>query len=179
MASLVQRLPSSQIFPTKHAGVGVHAGCSKARSFVEVLQSKPSFELKDRSRGEAEKGGVVKQPAVEEVRFAMAAVSVKKTRGISVQGWVNRLLGFFQLGLGRVWVGLLEGLLNRPKDMSVDKQIRAVLYSLKGSKGFGLRNEQSSCKFGLGFHLKPKRRTRPARCLKSLIDAQYCIFDLP
>jgi hypothetical protein len=76
---------------------------------VEVLQSKPCLELKDRSRGEATKGGVVKRPAVEEVRSATAAVSVRKTRAILVQGWVNRMVGMFQLGLGRVWVGLLEG----------------------------------------------------------------------
>ena len=58
--------------------------------------------------------------------------------------------------MGRVWVGLLEGLLYGPKDMSVDKRIRVVLVSLKGFKGFGL-----------GFHLKPTRWTWPARRLKS------------
>ena len=87
--------PSTQISPSKHTGVGVLAGCSKTRSFVEVLQSKPCPKLKDRSRGEAAKGGVVKRPAVEEARSAMAAASVRKTRGISVQGWVNHLLGIF------------------------------------------------------------------------------------
>jgi hypothetical protein len=86
------------------------------------------------------KGGVVKQNALEEARSAMAAASVRKTKGSSVQGWANRLVGLFQIGLGRVWVGLLQGLLNRPKDLSMDKRIRAVLVSLKGLKGFGLCN---------------------------------------
>ena len=45
---------------------------------------------------------------MDEARFAKGAVSVRLTRGISVQGWVNRLVGFFQIGLGWVWVGLLE-----------------------------------------------------------------------
>ena len=84
---------------------------------------------------------------MEEVRSAMAAVSVRKTRGISVQGWVNSLLGFFQLGLGRVWVGLLEGLLNGPKDLSVDKQIR----------GLGLARCSLAVSLGLVFTLSPNK----------------------
>jgi hypothetical protein len=96
------------------------------------------------------KVGVVKWPAVEEARSAMAASSVRKTKGSSVQGWVNRLIGLFQLGLGRVWVGLLQGLLNGPKDLLVDKRIRAVMVSLKGLKGFGLCNGQAVRKLGLG-----------------------------
>jgi hypothetical protein len=131
---------STHISPSKHARVGVLSGQSKTRSFVEVLQSKPCLELKDRSQGEVAKGGVVKRHALEEARLAMAAASVRKTKGSSVQGWANRLVGLFQLGLGRVWVGLLQGLLNRPKDLSADKRIRAVLVSLKGLKGFGLCN---------------------------------------
>jgi hypothetical protein len=89
---------------------------------------------------------------VEEVRSAMAAVSARKTNGFSLQGWASRLLGYFQIGLGRVWAGLLEGLVNGPKDWSIAKRLRAVL---KGFKACGLR------KFGLGFPLKPKRWTRP------------------
>jgi hypothetical protein len=106
---------------------------------------------------------------MEEARSAMAtaSASVRKTKGSSVQGWVNRLVGLFQLGLGRVWVGLLQGLLNGPKDLSVDKRIRAVLASLKGIKEFGLCNGQAGHKIGLGFLLKPSRRTRPTHCLKS------------
>jgi hypothetical protein len=158
---------STQISPSKHAGVGVLARRSKTRSFVEVLQSRPCLELKDKLRGEAAKGGVVKRPAMEEARSAMATASVRKTMGSSVQGWVNRLVGLFQLGLGRVWVRLLQGLLNGPKDLSVDKRIRVVLVSLKGIKGFGLCNGQAGRKIGLGFLLKPSRRTRPACRLKS------------
>jgi hypothetical protein len=53
-------------------------------------------------------------------------------------------------------------LLNGPKEISVDNRIRVVLGSLKGLKGFGLCNGRAGRKFGLGFHLKPKRRKRPA-----------------
>jgi hypothetical protein len=84
--------------------------------------------------------------------------SARKTNGCSLQGWVSRLLGFFQIGLGRVWAGLLEGLVNGPKDWSIAKRLRAVL---KGFKACGLR------KFGLGFTLKPKRWTRPVRRKRS------------
>jgi hypothetical protein len=151
----VRRAKSSQISPAMYERVGGNAGCSKARSFVEVLQSKPCLES---SRGEAEKGGDVKRPAVEEVRPAMEAVSARKMNGCSLQGWVSRLLGYFQIGLGRVWAGLLEGLVNGPKDWSIAKRLRAVL---KGFKACGLR------KFGLGFTLKPKRWTRPVRRKRS------------
>jgi hypothetical protein len=150
-----RRATSSQISSAMHAGVGVHEGSPKARSFVEVLQSKPSLE---RSRGEAEKSRAVKPPVVEETRSAMAAVSVRKTSGCSVQDWVSRLLGFFQKGLGRVWAALLEGLLYGPKDWSLGKRIRALL---KGFKARGLR------KCGLGFLLKPKRWTRPVRRIRA------------
>jgi hypothetical protein len=134
---------------------------------VEVLQSKPHLELKDKARGEAAKSGVVKRPAKEEARSASASASVRKTKASSVQGWVNRLVGLFQLGLGRVWAGLLQGMLNGPKYLTVDKRIRAVLVSLKGIKGFGLSNGQARRKIGLGFLQKPSRRTRPTRRLKS------------
>jgi hypothetical protein len=154
-AAEFRRATSSQISPTMYEGVGGHAGCSKARSFVEVLQSKPCLES---SRGEVEKGGDVKRPAVEEVRPAMEAVSARKTNGCSLQCWVSHLLGYFQIGLGWVWAGLLEGLVNGPKDWSIAKRLRAVL---KGFKACGLR------KFGLGFPLKPKRWTRPVRRKRS------------
>jgi hypothetical protein len=160
---------STQNVSSKLAGVGVLAGRTKIRSFVEVLQSKPCLELKDKARGEAAKGGVVKQLAKEEARSATASASVRKTKASSVQGWVNRLVGLFQLGLGRVWVGLLQGLLNGPKDLTVDKHTRAVLASLKGFKGFGLSNGQAQRKIGLGFLLKPLRRTRPTHRLKSSV----------
>ena len=47
--------------------------------------------------------------------------------------------------------------------MSVDNQIRVVLGSLKGLKGFGICNGQAGRKFGLGFRLKPKQRIWAAR----------------
>jgi hypothetical protein len=157
-------VPSPEISPLKLARVGVREGCSKARSFVEVLQSKTCLELKDRSRGETAKGGVMKQPAVDEARFEKADATVKMSRGSSVQGWVKRLVGSFQIGLGRVWVGLLEGLLNGPKDLFVENQIRSTLGCLSGLKGFGLEYGQAGRNFGLGFRLKPKRRIWAARC---------------
>jgi hypothetical protein len=43
-AAEFRRATSSQISPAMYEGVGGHAGCSKARSFVEVLQSKPCLE---------------------------------------------------------------------------------------------------------------------------------------
>ena len=135
---------------------------------MEVLQSKTCLELKDRSRGEKVTGGVVKWPAVDETRFEKAVASMWMTRGSSVQGWVKRLVGYFQIGLGWVWVGLLEGMLNGPKVLSIEKRIRAVLGCLTGIKGFGLEYGQARRKFGLGFRLKPKRRFWAARrCVKS------------
>jgi hypothetical protein len=150
-----RRATSSQISSAMYAGVGVHEGSPKARSSVEVLQLKPSFK---RSRGEAEKSRAVKRPVVEETRSVVAAVSVRKKRGCSVQDWVSRLLGYFQKGLDRVWAALLEGLLYRPKDWSLSKRIRALL---KGFKARGLR------KCGLGFLLKPKRWTRPVHRIRA------------
>jgi hypothetical protein len=44
------------------------------------------------------------------------------------------LLGFVQLGLGRVIAGLLEGLLVGPDDVPIRKRIRAVLKRIKASK---------------------------------------------
>jgi hypothetical protein len=86
---------SLEISPLKLAGVEVREGCSKAHSFVEVLKSKTCLKLKDRSRGETAKGGVVKRLAVDEARFEKAVASVKITWGSLVQGWVKRLVGSF------------------------------------------------------------------------------------
>jgi hypothetical protein len=78
----VRRLQSP---PITHAGSGVVAGCSKDRSFVKVLQSKPRIELEDRSCVEAEKGGV--RLAVEGVLDSnvLVAGSEKKMGDISVK----------------------------------------------------------------------------------------------
>jgi hypothetical protein len=58
-------VPRLQLSSTKHAWVGVTASCTKDRSFVEVLQSKPRLELEDWSRIEAEKGRVTQRLVVE------------------------------------------------------------------------------------------------------------------
>jgi hypothetical protein len=49
---------------------------------------------------------------------------------------VDELLGFAQLGLGRVIAGLLEGILDGPENLSVRNKVRAALKRLKGPKGF-------------------------------------------
>jgi hypothetical protein len=59
---------------------------------------------------------------------------VKTMRGSDVKHWVEPLLGLVQLGLGRVVIGLLEGLLVGPEELPIRKRIRAVLQSLKASK---------------------------------------------
>jgi hypothetical protein len=141
---------------------------------VEVLQSKPRIELEDRLCVEAEKGGVKQRHVVEGLleSSALAAGSEKMIGGISVKGWVNQLLGFVHLGLGRVLVGLLEGILKGPGDIPVSKLIRALLKTLNGSKGFGVRPSFKTYfaglanglrKIGFGFPLKPNRVTRPSR----------------
>jgi hypothetical protein len=120
---------------------------------------------------EAEKGGVKKRHAVEGVleSSALAAGSEKTMGGISVKRWVNRLLGFVHLGLGRVLVGLLEGLLKGIGDIPVNKWIRALLKTLNGSKGLGPSFKAYSAglanglhKIGFGFPLKPNRATQPS-----------------
>jgi hypothetical protein len=120
-------VPRLQIPPTKHTGGGVDVACFKDRSFV-VLQSKRRLELEDRMRVEAEKGGVKQRLAVEGVleSTALAAGSTKKMGGNFAKGWVNHLLGLLHLRLGRVFIGLLEGLLKSPVNIPVSKQIRAI-----------------------------------------------------
>jgi hypothetical protein len=175
--SETRTMPRLRIPLTKHAGGGVDAGCFKDRSFVEVLQSKSRLELEDRMRVEAEKGGVKQRLAVEGVleSTALAAGSAKRMGGNSVKGWVNHLLGLFHLGLGRVFIGLLEGLLKGLINIPVSKRIRAVLKFLNGSKGFGLgpssmasstRRAFGFCKFGLAFPLKSKRAMQTTRWVR-------------
>jgi hypothetical protein len=123
---------------------------------------------------EAEKGGVKQRHAVEGVleSTALAAGSEKMMWGISVKGWVNELLGFVHLGLGRVLVGLLEGLLKGLVDIPISKQIRALLKTLNGFEGLGVRPSFMTFsaglangfhKIGFGFPLKPNRVTQPSR----------------
>jgi hypothetical protein len=111
------------------------------------------------------------------------AGSEGKMRGCAVKDWVSHLLGFVQLGLGRVVAGLLEGLLNGHEGISIRKRDRVDLKSLDGHMGFGVGpsplrmssgHVKSLCKarfiptrlckgVGVGLPLKPKRETRLKR----------------
>ena len=72
-----------------------------------------------------------------------AAYSTKKTKGIFVNCWVKKHLGNICYELGRVLVGLVEGLLVGLDLMPVGKHNMAVLFSnfglnlLEGLKSFG------------------------------------------
>jgi hypothetical protein len=70
------------------------------------------------------------------VRSVRAAGSGRKTRGRADTDWVDEWLEFAQLGLGQVVVGLLEGILDGPENLSVRSRVRAALQGLKGPKGF-------------------------------------------
>jgi hypothetical protein len=111
---------SSKPSSTKLVEAGVSGACSKVRTFAKILVSKP------RSCREKETGEV-------ELRRE-AAGAVKTMRGSDVKCWVEPLLGLVQLGLGRVVIGLLEGLLVGLDELPMRKRIRAVLKSLKASK---------------------------------------------
>jgi hypothetical protein len=123
---------SAKALATKNAKAGVIGDSSKNRSFAKVLHSKP------RARVEAKNGGDDIRSTVDcdMGSSVQVAGSGRKTRGRVDTGWVGELLGFAQLGLGRVVVGLLEGILVGPKSLSVRNRVRAVLKRLKGSKGF-------------------------------------------
>jgi hypothetical protein len=102
---------------TKLAKAGVSRVCSKVHTFAEILKSKP------RSCVEKKNNEIDLQRE--------AAGSVKTMRGSDVKGWVEHLLGFVHLGLGRVVNGLLEGLPIGPDELPILKRIRAVLIRLK------------------------------------------------
>jgi hypothetical protein len=91
-------------------------------------------------------------------------------RGSDVKGWVEHLLGFVQLGLGRVVNGLLEGLPIGPDELPILKRIRAVLIRLKAFKDgpslvatstrrvSGFRKVKLGLKdIGFGWSFKPKK----------------------
>jgi hypothetical protein len=103
--------PSSKPAPTKVAEVGAIGVGPKDRTYAEVLQVTPRsrVEAKNLSKGRAAGAG---------------------------KGWVNQVLGFFQLGLGRIVTGLLESILVGPEDFSAQKRVRAVLKCLKAFKGW-------------------------------------------
>lgn len=115
------------------------AGSSKVRSFLEVLQSKPRLECLDSLQIWTQ---VAVRTGREDLRTAMdccdleasmmAAGSAKK-EPTSVRRRVENLLGFFLLELGRVFAGLLKGLLEGP-GLPSKKRVWAFLKGL----GFGL-----------------------------------------
>jgi hypothetical protein len=77
---------------------------------------------------------------------------------------VDKLLGFAQLGLGRAVAGLLEGILDGPRCVSVRKRIRAVLKRLKGLKAGGLGPHSLSTRcgvFGVGLGRLKRVRVKP------------------
>jgi hypothetical protein len=97
-------------------------------------------------------------------RSLQAAGSGRKRRGRDVTEWVDKLLGFAQLGLGRAVAGLLEGILDGPRCVSVRKRIRAVLLRLKGLKDGGLGPHSLSTRrgvFGVGLGRLKRVRVKP------------------
>jgi hypothetical protein len=181
---------SAKALATKNAEAGVTGDSSKNRSFAEALQSKP------RARVEAKNGGDDIRSMVDNMgRSVRAAGSGRKTRGRVDIGWVDELLGFAQLGLGRVVVGLLEGILDGPESLSVCNRVRAVLKRLKGSMGFevgpfslptstrhiyGQRKGKSGLKgVGIGWltkrvRMKPSLRTKVHAVDLGLSSQQVC-----
>jgi hypothetical protein len=94
-------------------------------------------------------------------RSLQAAGSGRKIRGRDVTEWVDKLLGFAQLGLGRAVAGLLEGILDGPRCVSVRKRIMAVLKRLKGLKVGGLGPHSLSTRCGIfGVELGRLKRVR-------------------
>jgi hypothetical protein len=165
------------------------AGSSKERSFREVLQSKPRFEMKGRSslcmdilqvssKDAVGTGGDDLQLVVDcfDLEYSGVAAGPAKMGPSSVKRRVEKLLGFFQLELGRVFVGLLEGLSEGFDGLSFRKQVRVVL------KGFGLGLSYSpkptgrlqclrrpSCKMQLGFKPFRSGRLKPPTIASSSI----------
>jgi hypothetical protein len=151
---------SGKYIPTKRTEAGESGECSDHRSFAEVLKSRP------RTRVEAVNGGDETSNSVdgEMDRSLQAAGSGRKMRGRDVTEWVDKLLGFAQLGLGRAVAGLLEGILDGPRCVSVRKRIRAVLKRLKGLKGGGLGPHSLSTRcgvFGVGLGRLKRVRVKP------------------
>jgi hypothetical protein len=123
---------SATAVPVKIVEAGVTGDCDKKCSFVEALQSKP------RAHDEVKNGGDMRSSVISDMgRSMQVAGSGRKTRGRADTAWVDELLGFAQLGLGRVVAGLLEGILDGPENLSVRNKVRAALKRLKGPKGFG------------------------------------------
>jgi hypothetical protein len=145
---------------TKRTEAGEFGECTDHRSFAEVLKSR------SRTRVEAVNGGDKTPNSVdgEMDRSLQAVGSGREIRGRDVTGWVDKLLGFAQLGLGRAVAGLLEGILDGPRCVSVRKRIRAVLKRLKGLKAGGLGPHSLSTRcgvFGVGLGRLKRVRVKP------------------
>jgi hypothetical protein len=150
-------LSRAKPIPTKRTEAGETGECSEHRSFAEVLKSRP------RSRVEAINGDDETPNSVDcdKDRSVQAASSGKKTRGKDDSEWVDELLAFAQLGLGRAVAGLLEGILDGPKSVNIRNRVRAVIKRLKGLKGGGLGLTTLSTRFGVGLGRLKKMRMKP------------------
>jgi hypothetical protein len=160
--------------PIKVAEVGVTGVGPKERTFAEVLQANP------RSLADLKDVGADQRWAEDSTGSERMRPSMVKMAGAG-KGWVNEVLGFFHLGLGRIVIGLLEGLLAGPKELSFRKRVRATIKGLKGFiKGYGAgpsgptsvghrdgvrRLKMGHRGVGLGRFSKPKRvrRFKPQR----------------
>jgi hypothetical protein len=157
---------SSLSLPIKVAEVGVTGVGPKVRTFAEVLQANP------RSLADLKDVGADQRWAEDSTGSEKMRPSMVKVAGAG-KGWVNEVLGFFHLGLGRIVIGLLEGLLAGPKELSFRKRVRATIKGLKGFiKGYGAgpsgptsvgrrdrirRLKMGHRGVGLGCFSKPKR----------------------
>ena len=121
---------SAKALATKNAKAEVTGDSSKNRSFAEALQSKPQARVEVKNGGDDIRSTV----DCDMGRSVRAAGSGRKMRGRVDTGWVDELLGFAQLGLGWVVVGLLEGILDGPESLSVRNRVKAVLKRLKDNK---------------------------------------------
>jgi hypothetical protein len=175
---------------SKTAWVDASTGGSQGRSFAEVLQLKPCFELKGWSLlcmvtmlFEMRNGGVDQQLVVDcfYLENSLLAADLSKKGGISIKRWVKHLLGFFRSEMGWLLIGLLEGLLAGFEGIPLRKWIRTVLNCMGGFKGIGfgrylMPNLDGRPKgVGFGFSLKP----RASRHLKFSRKVQLKNRDRP
>jgi hypothetical protein len=139
-------LSSAKPIPTNRTEAVESGECFEHRSFAEVLKSS------SRTRVEAINGGDETLNSMDgeiDRSLQAAAGSGRKSRGKDVTEWVDKLLGFAQLGLGRAVAGLLEGILDGPRSINIRSRIWAVLKRLKGLKGGGLGPPSLSTRCGV------------------------------
>jgi hypothetical protein len=129
----------SRALPTP-AWVDNAEGCFKERSFLEVLQSKPSAEMKGRSSlcmdilQVASKvavgiGGDDSRRALDchDFEFSGVAAGPAKKDPVLVKRRVEKRVGYFHKELGRVIAGLVEGMLGGLEGSLCRKRALAVL----------------------------------------------------